>query len=78
MLNNWKGWRALVAIAAMVLGMGSSVMAQSTRGSIAGTVRDAQGAAVPGATIDLETEAGSRKLAGLFTILLQSPAFQLH
>ena len=37
----------------MVIGIGSGAMAQSTRGSVAGTVRDGQGAAVPGATIEL-------------------------
>ena len=53
MLNNWRSWRALVASAAMVIGIGSGAMAQSTRGSVAGTVRDGQGAAVPGATVEL-------------------------
>ncbi len=53
MLNNLKRWRALAACTAMVLGMASGVVAQSTRGSVAGTVRDGQGAAVPGATVEL-------------------------
>src|SRR5687767_9235371 len=36
-----------------LLAFAGSATAQTTRGSIAGTVRDAQGAAVPGATIEL-------------------------
>ena len=54
MLNNLSGrWRAVMA-AAVMLAMGSGpAVAQSTRGSVAGTVRDGQGAAVPGATIEL-------------------------
>ena len=55
MLNNLSGrWRAVVAGAAVMLAMGSAnTVAQSTRGSVAGTVRDGQGAAVPGATVEL-------------------------
>jgi hypothetical protein len=54
-LNNLSGrWRALVASAVVMLAMGSgNAVAQTTRGSLAGTVRDGQNAAVPGATIEL-------------------------
>jgi hypothetical protein len=39
--------------AAAWLASGAGAAAQSTRGSVAGAVRDAQGAAVPGATVEL-------------------------
>ena len=77
MLNNVSGrWRALVAGAALMLVMGStSAMAQSTRGSVAGTVRDGQGAAVPGATVELtsprrnDTQVATANEAGDFLFL---------
>src|SRR5687768_14318430 len=59
-----------------MLAMGSgSAVAQSTRGSLAGTVRDAQGAAVPGATVELtsprrnDTQVTTANESGDFTFL---------
>ena len=56
--------------------MGSGpALAQSTRGSAAGTIRDAQGAAVPGATIELrsprrnDTQVATANEAGDFVFL---------
>ena len=77
MLNNLSGrWRALVAGAAVMLAMGSAnAVAQSTRGSLAGTVRDGQGAAVPGATVELtsprrnDTQVTTANEAGDFVFL---------
>ena len=77
MLNNLSGrWRALVAGAAVMLAMGSgNAVAQSTRGSLAGTVRDGQGAAVPGATVELtsprrnDTQVTTANEAGDFVFL---------
>ena len=77
MLNNLSGrWRALVAGAAVMLAMGSgNAAAQTTRGSLAGTVRDAQGAAVPGATVELtsprrnDTQVTTANEAGDFVFL---------
>ncbi|MEO5823035.1 MAG: carboxypeptidase regulatory-like domain-containing protein [Vicinamibacteraceae bacterium] len=77
MLNNLSGrWRALVAGAAVMLAMGSAnAVAQSTRGSVAGTVRDGQGAAVPGATVELtsprrnDTQVTTANEAGDFVFL---------
>ncbi len=77
MLNNLSGrWRALVAGAAVMLAMGSAnAVAQSTRGSVAGTVRDGQGAAVPGATVELtsprrnDTQVSTANEAGDFVFL---------
>ena len=77
MLNNLSGrWRALVAGAAVMLVMGhGSALAQSTRGSVAGTVRDGQGAAVPGATVELtsprrnDTQVATANEAGDFVFL---------
>ena len=77
MLNNLSGrWRALVAGAALMLVMGPvSARAQSTRGSVAGTIRDAQGAAVPGATVELtsprrnDTQVATANEAGDFLFL---------
>ena len=45
--------RTSLAALACLLGVALAADAQTTRGSIAGTIRDAQGAAVPGATIEL-------------------------
>jgi hypothetical protein len=70
------GWRAVVAGAALMLAMGSgNAVAQTTRGSLAGTVRDGQGAAVPGATIELtsprrnDTQVTTANEAGDFVFL---------
>ena len=43
----------LSLLATCVLGGAMTAGAQTTRGSVAGTVRDSQGAAVPGATVEL-------------------------
>ena len=82
MLNNLsQRWRAVVAGAAVMLAMGSgNAVAQTTRGSMAGTVRDAQGAAVPGATIELtsprrnDTQVTTANEAGDFVFLNLLPA----
>src|SRR5262245_8871548 len=56
------------------MGAGSA-LAQATRGSVAGTVRDAQGAAVPGATVELtsprrnDTQVATANEAGDFVFL---------
>jgi hypothetical protein len=74
-VNNVTRWGALIAGAALVLGLGSPARAQSTRGSVAGTVRDGQGAAVPGATIELtsprrnDTQVTTANEAGDFVFL---------
>src|SRR5262245_51747661 len=76
-LKNLSGrWRAVVACAAVMLVMGpGSAVAQSTRGSVAGTIRDAQGAAVPGATVELtsprrnDTQVATASEAGDFVFL---------
>src|SRR5829696_8371621 len=59
-----------------MLAMGSgNAVAQSTRGSVAGTVRDGQGAAVPGATVELtsprrnDTQVTTANEAGDFVFL---------
>src|SRR3954468_5851028 len=58
-----------------MLVMGPVALAQSTRGSIAGTVRDAQGAAVPGATVELtsprrnDTQVATANESGDFVFL---------
>ena len=79
MLKNLSGrWRALVAGAAVMLVMGpGSAVAQTTRGSVAGTIRDAQGAAVPGATIELRSPrpfsfGGFDEFNGAYRQLLES------
>ena len=77
MLNKLSGrLRALVAGVAVMLVMGpGSALAQSTRASVAGTIRDAQGAAVPGATIELrsprrnDTQVATANEAGDFVFL---------
>ena len=77
MLKNLsERWRAVVAGTAMLLVMGpGSALAQSTRGSAAGTIRDAQGAAVPGATVELtsprrnDTQVATANEAGDFVFL---------
>jgi hypothetical protein len=43
----------VLLLAACVLGAVATLSAQTTRGSIAGSIRDSHGAAVPGATIEL-------------------------
>src|ERR1700723_2043124 len=47
------GKRALVGLLACVLSSGISAFAQSTFGSIVGTVKDQSGSVVPGATVTL-------------------------
>jgi hypothetical protein len=42
-----------VTVVAVLLALAADAGAQSTRGSIAGSVRDAQGAVIPGATVEL-------------------------
>jgi hypothetical protein len=76
-LNTLSGrWLSLVAGAAVMLAMGAgSALAQSTRGSVAGTVRDGQGAAVPGATVELtsprrnDTQVATANESGDFVFL---------
>ena len=66
----------MVAGAALMLAIGSgNAVAQTTRGSLAGTVRDGQGAAVPGATVELtsprrnDTQVTTANEAGDFVFL---------
>jgi hypothetical protein len=71
-----RSLRALCALlfVALLVPAGSAA-AQTTRGSIAGTIRDAQGAAVPGATIELisprrgDTQATTSNETGDFVFL---------
>src|SRR3984885_3363224 len=53
------GKRALVGLLAFVLSSGISAFAQSTFGSIVGTVKDQSGSVVPGATITLVNQGSS-------------------
>jgi len=68
-----RAW--ILAIAAVLLAWAVDAGAQSTTGSIAGTVRDAQGAVVPGATIELtsprrnDTQATTSNETGDFSFL---------
>ena len=59
-----RKWLRLCVVAAMSLGPSvAEVSAQITTGNVTGTVRDAQGGAVPGATVTLIDEARGTKLA---------------
>ncbi len=65
---------ALTAIACILI-LAAAAAAQTTRGSVAGTVRDAQGAALPGATVELtsprrgDTQTTTSNDAGDFVFL---------
>jgi hypothetical protein len=76
--------RTLALVCATVLASVVSTGAQGTLGSVAGTIRDAQGAAVPGATIELTsprrgvTQVATSNEAGDFVLLnLQPDTYRL-
>ncbi len=52
---------------AMLFMIGLSAMAQVTTGSVAGTVKDAQGGVVPGATVTLTSESKGTALSPTVT-----------
>ena len=55
----WRGERSLLTLIAVVLAAGlaaAPVHAQSLYGTIVGTVTDAQGATIPGATVTITNE----------------------
>ena len=66
---------AAAAVLTCLIGWAATVAAQTTRGSIAGTIRDPQGAGIPGATIELtsprrgDTQATTSNEAGDFVFL---------
>ena len=58
-----KATLSVVAAALMVLAAAISASAQITTGTVAGTIKDAQGAVIPGATVVLISEARGTKSA---------------
>ena len=58
-------WGATIALCS--LGFGVEVSAQITTGTVSGTVKDAQGGVVPGATVVLISEARGTKSAPAVT-----------
>src|SRR5688500_1069233 len=59
--------RGLFAALTLLLAAAMPVSAQITTGTVAGTVKDAQGGVVPGATVVLISEARGTKLAPVST-----------
>src|SRR3954465_1979705 len=57
----------LAALALVAVGTATSVTAQVTTGSIAGTVKDPQGGVIPGATVTLISETRGTQLSDVFT-----------
>ena len=57
----------LVALAVVAVCTATSVTAQVTTGSIAGTVKDPQGGVIPGATVTLISETRGTQLSDVFT-----------
>src|SRR5262245_35864090 len=63
-----RTWLRVCALAAMTLAStAAAVSAQITTGNVTGTVKDGQGAVVPGATVTLIDEARGTKLAPAVT-----------
>src|SRR5262245_40909238 len=62
-----KASRRVIAVAALVLLLRASLSAQITTGTVFGTVKDSQGAVVPGATVTLTSETKGTKLAPTVT-----------
>ena len=58
-----KATASVVAAALLILAAATSAPAQITTGTVAGTVKDAQGAVIPGATVVLISEARGTKSA---------------
>ncbi|MEO7190788.1 MAG: carboxypeptidase regulatory-like domain-containing protein [Vicinamibacterales bacterium] len=59
--------RVMLAVALATLGMSIPAGAQITTGTLAGSVRDSQGAGVPGATVVLTSESRGTKLPQVIT-----------
>src|SRR5436309_8219804 len=61
-------WRAFVVTGCVVgRALSRAVSAQITTGTVAGTIKDEQGLAVPGVTVTLISEARGTKMAPVFT-----------
>ena len=73
---------ALLVVAACLLAVPAA--AQLTTGTVAGTIKDAQGGVIPGATVTLTSEARGTQLPPAFTnahgdfVVRQRPARHLH
>ena len=69
-------WVQSIAIVLILAAAALPASAQITTGNITGTVKDAQGGVVPGATVTLIDEARGTKLAPAFTDATGSYTFQ--
>ena len=63
--NRQRGWLVGAIVATLVTA--TSAAAQITTGTVAGTVKDAQGGVIPGATVVLTSEARGTKTAPVVT-----------
>ncbi|MEP6917539.1 MAG: carboxypeptidase-like regulatory domain-containing protein, partial [Acidobacteriota bacterium] len=59
--------RGLISALVLLLCAAAPVLAQITTGAVSGTVKDAQGGVVPGATVTMTSEARGTKLAPVTT-----------
>ena len=66
MVDPRSPWRVMAAVLMSAL-LGAPAAAQITTGNISGTVLDAQGAVVPGATVTLISDTKGTKLAPVVT-----------
>ena len=55
-MNAVRGTRVFAAVCALLFAVALSVSAQITTGTVAGTVKDATGGVIPGATVVLVSE----------------------
>src|SRR5688500_20343695 len=62
-----KATLSVVAAALLILVAAATASAQITTGTVAGTIKDAQGAVVPGATVVLISEARGTRSAAVAT-----------
>ena len=60
-------WQRLSAAALMVVGLSGAAWSQVTSGSLNGTVKDAQGASIPGATVSLTSDTRGTSLPPVVT-----------
>jgi len=65
--TNWSAWVKTLAVAFLLCALAIPASAQISTGNITGTVKDAQGGVVPGATVTLIDEAKGTKLAPAIT-----------